>query len=307
MHPWSPVCAALSLCLAACGTIDTSRFIRLSPPDVAGVTAAHGSFQYEIAGVHGIWTVSSIPGRDKADVIAHDLRRVASLREGSWNLDLAATPAAAHAASGWYATHEAELAERFRKMVALLDAAYPDNGGRAFRILVMPPDASFQGSWMRIATTDEELPMTFALRIPQGTPDFRDTSSLDGLFPLLAHEFSHSYFYFHRQAYRNTYSDEVVAYTTEGCVESALFGGAADFTPAALEDLLRAAPAGPAALFARFAGRYPDTLIAMVAVGAELKRAAEGGDASFTRYCRTTPLAGRDYSVPGSLRAVGTR
>jgi hypothetical protein len=297
----------MSLSLAACGTIDTSRFIQLSPPDVPGVTAAHGSFQYEFAGVHAVWTVSSIPGRDT--VVVDDLQPIASLRDAKWTLDLLAAAADAPAARGWHGTHAAELEGRFRKFVELLDAAYPGNGGRAFRILVLPADAAFRGSWVRIATTSERLPMTFALRIPQGASGFGDTSSLAGIFPLLAHEFSHSYFYFDRDAYRNNYSDEVVAYATEGCVERALFGKAADFAPTGPKDVLEAAATGPRGLFARFAGRYPNTLIAMVAAGAELRRAAAdpGGDAALPRYCRTTPLAGHDYTRPDETEALGTR
>ena len=185
-------------------------------------------------------------------------------------------------------------------MVRYLERAFPDGRARRFRVVVLPPATRFDGAWETLAFEGADLAMTFAFPLP-GTPEQESTSILHAM-PMLAHEYSHSYFWFHRGRYRNNFSDEVGAYTVERCLSAELLGVPWSGIDAGLPPLPGAAELSPAALYAKYHATYPDTYIAVFAAIHELAKAQQAAGPqpadSMRAYCRSAPLAGRDYTRP---------
>jgi len=260
------------------------------------VESASGSLNAEWLGVHYIANFTYI--RDGADPPACPCEPVERFERGGWSLTFEAAAKARPAAQAWLARHGGEIRGQFDGMVRFLERAFPGGGARRFRVVVLPPATRFDGTWDSFTLDGEDLAMTFAFPLP-GTPE-QETTSIVHVMPMLAHEYSHSYFWFRRERYRNNFSDEVNAYTVERCMDAELLG--APYSPAAvgLPPLPGAADLAPAALYAKYHATYPDTYIAVFAAIHELARAEEAagprGREAMRAYCESEPLAGRDFT-----------
>ncbi|HXS52528.1 MAG TPA: hypothetical protein VN782_08360 [Usitatibacter sp.] len=260
---------------------------------------ATGSLHAEMLGVHYIVNFTWI--RDGADPPPCPCRPVDRFEDGDWSLELEAPQAAHGAALAWLARHGGEMRDQFDQMVRYLRRAFPDGGARRLRILVLPAGSRFDGSWTTFAVGDQGLPMTFARPLPG--PSQAEDTSVARVMPVLAHEYAHSYFWFHRARYRNNFSDEVGAYTVERCLDAALFGAPYDELNGELQPFWGAvADLSPGALYAKYHARYPDTYLAVFAAIHELReaeRAAHGERKAGVRaYCESAPLSGRDFTTP---------
>jgi hypothetical protein len=296
-HPL--VAFAFAVVLNGCASSGNVNWSSAGLPDVQSV---HGCTQREFLGLHRVECISWLLGKEDG-LQSNDTSTVGVFQHAKWTLQIDAPKAFAAHVKDWYSSHHEPLESRFAIMVDFLDAAYPDNGGRRFRLVLLPDGASYSGQWTESSLDGDGLAMTFAFHLPQST-DVHAESSVADILTTIGHEFSHSYFFFHRAAYQNNYSDEVIAYTTERCVRHFLFDAPLDEQPTAPDDLATASLTQDAgALYDRFAGRYADTIIAFFASGEEVKRVL--GDSvrderAARRYCTRSPLAGRDYTLPRS-------
>lgn len=149
-------------------------------------------------------------------------------------------------------------------MAEELKAIFPTIPARKYEIRLIPKGASYDGAWMSIAVSEKTLPLEFAITAPETSADV--IPWISRLTALLAHETSHSYYWFHPAEVAGRFSDEVVAYTVEKCIgrrtsvplEPARL-------PAKFEELERQADTQPPAIFyAQNRDRYPDSLIARI-------------------------------------------
>ena len=281
--------------VTGCAFITPGRFL---PPDVPNLLAAHGCLDSDVLVLHRVECVSWLKG--ERQVTVESMSTVGAIEHEQWSLEVAAPEAFTQPTRAWYASEAASLRDEFDRMVDFLNAAYPNNGGRRLRLVILPPDARFNGWWADSGASGAGLEMTFAFHLPKPGSDVHDESSVGGILATFAHEFSHTYFYFHTSAYRNRYSDEITAYTTERCLRHELFGTSLEEEPVAPDDIARASERMNAhQLLDQFGAKYPDTLIALFASGEEAKRAL--GDRtldpeSVKRYCTSNPQAGRDFA-----------
>lgn len=258
--------------------------------------SASGSLDAEWLGLHYIANFTYI--RDGTEAPPCPCEPVERFEHGPWSLTFEAAAKTRPAASAWLVRHGAEMRSQFDAMVRYLERAFPGGRERHFHIVVLPPATRFDGSWSMLASGDRDLAMTFAFPLP-GSPE-QEATSIVHLMPMLAHEYSHSYFWFHRERYRNNFSDEVDAYTVERCMSAELLGASWSRLGAASPPLPGAAELAPRALYAKYHPAYPDSYIAVFAAIHELAKVEQAagpqpGDA-MRAYCERAPLAGRDYT-----------
>ena len=285
--------------IQGCATT-ASRYVEVVPDGAPGVTEIIGSFHDEFLGIHRIGTLTLIGHRNAER--AGEVVPIETLREGSWSVAFVALERDADEARRWIDANGPMLRTGLGRTAAFLDSAYPDSGGRDFHVLVLPSGAGIDRTWQHLAISDRRLRLTYALPIPSAGAEPRAASkSLLDMFPVLGHEFSHSYFWFHRDRYRNNYSDEVIAYTTERCVEAEVLGLDPSFLPPAPANLAASSDRlSPGELYGRFRKQYSDSLIASVAASARLRSVAGGGPAGgLSAYCRHVPLSGVDFESIG--------
>lgn len=258
-----------------------------------------GSLNAEILGLHYIANLSWI--RDGSDPPSGPYKVVYSMRHYDWSVTFEAPQATVKAARAYFAKSGPELRRQFILMVDHIQRAYPGQGGRRFRILALPSGSRIDESWPMIATSGEALPMTFALRLPGAKGD---SETMNGVNLLLAHEFSHSYYWFHREYYRNNFSDEIVAYTTQHCLQERFFPptfGQDSHEMAAFWKEVWDMDA--ATIYAKYHGKYPDTYLALFASANELRHVTEKAQkaglsvaAAKKEYCRAMPTSGHDFT-----------
>jgi len=301
--------AAFTCALASFGCTSTAtRFLGEDIKASSEVSGAIGAFHEEIAGLHLIGTFTLFKdGTAPSDGPAVDL---ASFQSHGWSIDFQSPEPSAKDAARWIRDSQSSLRSGFERLVEFARAAYPNAHGRNFRILVLPPGSNFDRSWEYITMSDRNLRMTFALTLPGTDRQSKEggSKSMLDLYPVLGHEFSHSYFWFHKDRYRNNFSDEVVAYTTERCLAWELLGRSPSVELAAPKELRAAADRDePAEVYRRFHYRYSDSQIASVVAPRLLSRTESGnheGTDALARYCRTIPTAGVDFAKgPPSSRS----
>jgi hypothetical protein len=117
---------------------------------------------------------------------------------------------------------------------------------------------------------------------------------------VLIHEFSHTYFKFHPEHWTNNFSDEVVAYVEQGCLQGELHPQGVETDPTPVDKLSESIPdLPPNELYARYHERYPDTMLGLFAAQHELGRFKDGfKDPAAQEFCRSLPTAGRDFTKP---------
>ena len=298
----SAALAGILIFAAGSGCTSTAtRYLGDSQNGVIGITEAIGSLHSEYAGIHVVGTFTLIRGEKPAP--GGPATDVFSLQSDGWSIEFQAPYEIASDARNWILPRGAKLQANMARMVGLLRETFTDVRRRRFRVLVLPQGASFDRSWRHLAINDDDLLMQFAIPLPGMDSTMK---SLDDLFPILAHEFSHSYFWFHKDRYRNNFSDEVVAYTVERCVAWQLSGHNPSALPPSPADLGEASAQMSAwDIYARFKTEYPDTLVASVVASLLLRRVQEdGGNSSksaLKSYCQTLPMAGTDF-VHGPTR-----
>ena len=292
---------ALFLLLFALGgcTIGASSYLGSAGMLTPELTHLSGSLNAELLGLHYIANLTWI--RDGTDPPPGPYKPVYAMRHGDWAVTFEAPQSTMKSAKAWFAHSGPELRRQFILMVDHIHRAYPTQGGRRFRILALPPGSRIDESWPMIATSGEALPMTFALRLPGPKGD---SETMNGVNLLLAHEFSHSYYWFHREFYRNNYSDEIVAYTTQHCLQERFFPptfGQDNHEMAAFWKQVWDMDAPT--IYAKYHEKYPDTYLALFAAANELRHAAERAQkagqnvaAAKREYCRTLPTSGRDFT-----------
>jgi hypothetical protein len=284
-------------------TIGASSYLGSAGMIAPELSHLSGSLNAEILGLHYIANLSWI--RDGNDPPPGPNKVVYSMRHYDWSVTFEAPQSTAKTARAWFAKQGPELRRQFILMVDHIHRAYPEQGGRRFRIIALPPGSRIDESWPMIATSGEALPMTFALRLPGANAD---SETMNGVNLLLAHEFSHSYFWFHREYYRNNYSDEIVAYTTQHCLQERFFpptfgqnnGQMATFW----KEVWNMDAQG---IYAKYHDKYPDTYLALFAAANELRRVGERAQrsgqsvaAAKKEYCRAMPTSGTDFT--GGMR-----
>ncbi|HZZ93041.1 MAG TPA: hypothetical protein VFE23_10785 [Usitatibacter sp.] len=288
--------SALLIGLSACATTATSF---LAP---RGVTPSAGDARIEatLAGYHDQWgpvhyiaTMTWIPGGGAPPTGATS--RLSQYTEGDWTLELYAARSFVDYARRWLESADGiRLKRDFAGMVRLLDASYPGSGGRTVRIWLLPPATRYDRAWRELALTDRHLEMTFAVPLPDAArPEALSTTTM---LATIAHEFSHSYFWFRAGQVRNNYSDEVIAYTTERCVEVALHGGQYDALPPkvdAFESEIRGLT--PSQIYQKYKGTYPDTVLAIFGA-AHAFAAQQRSHQNIAAYCRNIQTSGRDFT-----------
>lgn len=286
--------AGLALCGCAMTASDLLTHYGILRPEMA---TASGSLNAEWLGMHYIANFTYI--RDGADPPPCPCEPVERFARDGWSLEFEAAAKTQPAARAWLARHGGEMRSQFDTMVRFLERAFPDGRARHFRIVVLPQGSRFDGAWRTFALEDEVLPMTFALPLPGSAQD--EATSVARVMPMLAHEYSHSYFWFHRERYRNNFSDEVDAYTVERCMGAELLGASYWEAGGGLQPMAGAvADLSPPALYAKYHATYPDTYIAVFAAIHELREAEEAAGAgrrqAMRAYCESEPLAGRDFT-----------
>ncbi|HEX4779411.1 MAG TPA: hypothetical protein VH301_01575 [Usitatibacter sp.] len=268
-------------------------------PHLTDVTThAMGNLHRHFFGVHYYQTFTWWKG--EGEPARGPVRSVHSVARGDWSLSLDATAEFAPTVEAWSREHGAEVDSKFDAMLAILRAAYPDSGGRDFRILVSPQRRPIDVMWTHWAISGRRLELTYAF--PLSDASGADASPM-GAFATLAHEFAHSYFWFHPQRMPNDFSGEVVAYTTDHCVSAALFSQEYDWVEPGFRDFAKTVSGlGPDQIWMRYHERYPDTYLAFFAAVNELLRVQvqAGKDVNRTMgaYCRAMPMSGRDFTRP---------
>lgn len=288
-------CLALACLAVLCGCASTATRL-LEGRGIAGheaITQAFGAAHAEVWGVHFVATFTWLPKGETPPPAPY--LPVGSIGEGEWALEFRAPETVQARAASWYAEHWEDVQRQFAAMIGELRAAYPSSGARRFRIVVLPPGSRFDGAWPQLLLSDRSLLMTFAVPLPDSARP--EDAALPDLYGTLAHEFSHSYFWFHPELRRNNFSDEVVAYVTQRCVAVALAHGSYEDVPEPDgEFLAEVNDMRPRELYRRYHERHPDTYLAAFAAASELRRArARGG--SMKDYCRAVPTAGTDFTT----------
>ncbi|HZZ91934.1 MAG TPA: hypothetical protein VFE23_05185 [Usitatibacter sp.] len=277
-------CAAPSALIAKAAGVDRDE-----------IPSARGSWDNELLGIHLIVNFSHI--REGNEAPAPPYVPVFSLERDDWSERFEAPESVAGLARAWFDAHGNELRRQLETMVARVHERYPGEGGRRFRIIVLPAHSRFDGAWPVVAASGHDLPMTFALTLPASP---RDGESMIGVNQMLYHEFSHSYFWFHREHYRNNFSDEVVAYIEQGCLAGEFSPGGSDTEEAPIDKLAaQFAGLAPDRIYARYHGRYADSLLAYFAALHEMDKYERGlEDPAARELCRSLPTAGRDFTKP---------
>jgi hypothetical protein len=277
-------------------TIGASSYLGSAGMIGPELTHLSGSLNAQLLGLHYIANLTWI--RDGTDPPPGPYAPVYSMRHYDWSVVFEAPKSTAAAARTWFSHSGPELRRQFILMVDHIHRAYPGQGGRRFRIIALPPGSRIDESWPMVAVSGEDLPMTFALRLP-GTKG--DSETMNGVNLLLAHEFSHSYFWFHRDRYRNNYSDEIIAYTTQHCLQERFFPpsfGQDNHEMAAFWKQVWNMDAPT--IYAKYHDKYPDTYLALFASANELRRvglkAGTNAAAAKREYCRALPTSGRDFT-----------
>lgn len=201
----------------------------------------------------------------------------------------------------WLDTNHASLSEAFARARKVLDAAFPFNVSRTFEVYLIPAGKTYEHRWTSIVFREQDVRLHFAFYLPATlTGDDRDWSAR--LFGFLSHEYSHSYFWFHPQWFRNNYSDEVIAWSIQRCVQTAI-AGRQDETPqdGFAQAYANAKSMSPAAVFARYHAEYPETYAANIAAEGLFRRAVSAETAATTisglpDLCRTIVSSGVDFT-----------
>jgi hypothetical protein len=283
--------------LSACATTATSF---LAPRGVAPSSKSDAWIEATLAGYHEQWgpvhyiaTMTWIPEGGMPPT--GDATRLARYTQGDWSLELYAANSFVDRATRWLESADGIRIKRdFSRMVRLLDASYPGSGGRAVRIWLLPPATRYDRAWRELAFTDRHLEMTFAVPLPNSA--MPEALSTDTMLTTIAHEFSHSYFWFRSDQVSNNYSDEVIAYTTERCVDVALHGGEYDALPPKVEAFeTEIHGMTPSQIYQKYKGTYPDTVLAIF--GASHAFAAEQrSHRDIAAYCGRAQTSRLDFT-----------
>jgi hypothetical protein len=296
--------AAFSFCLFANGCASTASSYLGDPSlTIPEITEVIGSFHDEFGGIHLVGTLSLFKAGRYVSTGAPI--PIQTLRFRDWRIDFEASNGFAPQVRQWIRESQTRLERDFRAFVDFAYIAYPRSGSRHFTIIVLPPASSFDRSWRYLATSDRNLHLTFALPLEAAKEPPAIGKSVEDVFPILAHEFSHSYFWFHPKGYRNNFSDEVIAYTTERCVAWKLSGRSPMATPSGPRDVDSIfGRLTPFEMFSRFEGRYPDTVLAPFVAANEFRRILNGGGAALLdTFCQSLPLSGVDFTIEGRVAA----
>jgi hypothetical protein len=260
MHDPGKVLAALlaALVAAGCAWIPVANDDR-AILDVPGVVEASGSADDALLGVHFIRTVSLLHGT--RPVATPRFTRILEARNGDWSLELFA-PAGSNGLPG---VRPDAVQSAFARTTSMLSSIFENTAGRRFAIYLMPTDAAFDRAWWTVAVRDGDAVLHFAYREP---PDDAAQSAVwqARLMMFLAHEYSHSYFWFHPRWFASTYADEVVAYSVQRCVQVDLTGSTRNTLDAGYQALFDVvAGADASTIYRRYHGTYPDTYLGNVA------------------------------------------
>jgi hypothetical protein len=298
------LCAVAAL-LAGCAT-QASTFLDRNAPHLTQVSKhLLGNVHSEVLGIHYYRTFAWFKGDGGP---AHGpVREIHHVDRDGWSLDFDVAEDFAPVARAWFLEHGKEVDSDFARMLAFLREAYPGGGTRKFRVRVIPDGEPFDEMWSHWAIRDRDVVLTYAF--PLSDAEGKDASPF-GVFETLAHEFAHSYFWFHSDRVPNMFSNEIVAYTTQQCIAHELFGQEYGWIePDYVEFAKSVSLLDPVRLYARFHGEYPDTYLAQFAAVNELSRvrASAGPDpeGALARYCRAMPLAGTDFTATSERRPAG--
>ena len=266
----------------------------LSTPEIVD---AIGSKHDSVLGIHFITTMSLIRGGEAQEPSGFVLIYRTAFQD--WSLAISAPFDKASSYAAWLREPNLDLSSSFSATAQKLKAIFPAISPRRYEIKLIPEGASYDDAWVSIAVSDKAIPLVFAISAPAAASDVAPW--VTRLTALLAHETSHSYYWFHPSEFVGQFSDEVIAYTVEKCVVGqASTQSERAHLPPKYEELARQADAEPAAVFyAQSRGRYPDSLIAQIFADSLYRRrtANLGNENSSTEFCRGVAHSRIDFST----------
>ncbi len=292
------ILAAFLLQVALCGCASTaSGILDRKALDSPEIHQASGNLHREVFGLHFITTFSLI--KEGAEPPGTPFFPVYSIHREDWSVIFLAPGSICAQASAWFAEHDTDMPRDFDTMLEVIRPAFPGTGARRFVVYVLPPRSRVDLAWPQVATSDKDLLLAYALRLP--SPGQDNTETILNVSLVLAHEFSHSYFWFHREHYINNFSDEVIAYSIQRCLSVRLFGGSHGDLPAEYDELAsQVAHLAPGEIYRRFHEEYADSYLANVVSAIEFRRveAMRRGrsEEALKDYCRAIPTSGRDFT-----------
>jgi hypothetical protein len=264
----------------------------LSMPEVE---AASGGRNEEFLGLHIITTGSVLRGTTTD--AGQSFEQVDTISEGGWSLQLYGLTGDDQSLQ-WIKSNVPAIGDGFRGTARTIRDVFPKSSGRRFRIYLVPNDQSFQAEWYSIRIDDDDLPLMFAYHLPSIDARQQDRWVVD-FVAFLAHEYSHSYFWFHKDGYRNKFSDEVVAYTVQRCVQSRVAPMQRTLADGFVPFFNQVRDLSPGEIHARWHDRYPDTYLGNVVSEILFRKAlgvAGGDSARLMSYCEAVVGGGSDYA-----------
>jgi len=227
------------------------------------VIEASGSADDAFLGVHLIRTMTMLRGEASATAARFD--SVATATSGHWKIEFLVRTDVVAQSLREIALHQPSIERSLSRASVMLDAIFPGNSGRRFSIYLVPPEETFEASWWNLALRDQDVVLRFAFRIPPADAKDWDAWS-NKLIEFLAHEYSHSYFWFRPKPFKDAFDDEVAAYSVQRCVHIKITGSPYDTLDRTYQPFFQSVSGmSVSSVYARYHSSLPDTYLGNVA------------------------------------------